>query len=57
VGVAECISVVSPRVTPKMNNGLICEFVRKEVDTALSQMQPLKAPSLDGYAVCFFQKH
>lgn len=33
------------------------EFTMEEVDTALSQMSPLKAPRPDGFSVSFFQKH
>jgi hypothetical protein len=56
-GMEECPAAVLARVTPAMNQILLRQYSSEEVDLALSQMQPLKAPSPDGYVVCFFQKH
>jgi len=33
------------------------EFTGDEVDRALFQMHPVRAPGPDGFGVCFFQKH
>lgn len=51
------MEVVSPRVTPAVNDALTKIFTHEEVDLAFSQMHPLKAPGANGFGVCFFQKH
>jgi hypothetical protein len=57
VGLEECIEAVPTRVTPPVNEGLLREFTGDEVDQALFQIHPLKAPGPDGFGACFFQKH
>jgi hypothetical protein len=57
VGIQECLSTISPRAIHEMNAGLTCPYTLEEVDFALRQMQPMKAPGPDGYSVCFFQQH
>ena len=44
-------------VSANMNAGLIEEFTRLEVETALKQMAPLKAPGPDGMPPLFFQHY
>lgn len=56
-GVDECLSVVQPRITQAMNEGLTRTFTFDEVDRALTQMLSLKTPGPDGFGVCFFQEH
>jgi hypothetical protein len=43
-------------VTANMNSMLLLECTTEEVELALSQMHPLKSPSPDGFAACFYQK-
>jgi hypothetical protein len=45
------------RVTVAMNERLLQKFEAAEVDMALSQMQPLKSPRLDGFAASFLSKN
>ena len=49
------LEVIQPLVTEDMNTSLIKEFTRHEVDIALKEMVPLKAPSPDGMPHLFFQ--
>lgn len=51
------LASVSPRVTLALNSNLLQEFTVEEINKALAQMQPLKAPGPEGYRVCFYQKH
>ena len=37
-----------------MNDGLVEAFTKEEVETALKQMTPLKAPGPDGMPPLFF---
>jgi len=40
-----------------MNAGLTRCFTPEEINEALAQMYPLKAPGPDGFGVCFYQQH
>ena len=44
-------------VSEDMNDGLVASFTKEEVETALKQMAPLKAPGLDGMPPIFFQHY
>ena len=44
-------------VTPDMNNMLLAEFTKIEVDIAFKQMAPLKAPSPNGMPPIFYQHY
>ena len=54
--VEEVVLSIKPVVTEDMNNCLIEPFSREEIECALNQMAPLKAPGPDGMPPIFFQK-
>ena len=51
----EILHAVELKVSREMNADLSCEFHEGEVRKALKQMYPLKAPSLDGMPLLFYQ--
>lgn len=55
--IEEVLSGVQSLVTSEMNVGLTRCFTSKEINDALAQMHPLKAPGPDGFGVCFYQQH
>ena len=48
---------VPRKVTPEMCDLLTRPFTEEEVETALFQMAPSKAPGVDGFNAGFFQTH
>jgi hypothetical protein len=44
-------------VTDAMNQSLTCVFREEEVDEAIHQMHPSKAPGPDGFSAAFYQKY
>lgn len=50
-----CLSCIEERVNADMNEKLQKLFTREEIEEALHQMAPLKAPRPDGYNAQFFQ--
>jgi hypothetical protein len=51
-GIDECMSVVLPKVSQSMNEGLLRPFLLEETERTVFQMQPLKALGPDGFGVC-----
>lgn len=52
-----CLQQFEGRVSLSMNDELLKLFLREEVEQALYQMAPLKAPGPDGFSAGFFQTH
>ena len=52
-----CFAHFEERVTNAMNDELSKPFTSEEVNFALYQMGPLKAPGPDGLSAGFFQNH
>ena len=55
--ISEVTDTISARVIDEMNQNLIQTFTRSEVEAALKQMRPTKAPSPNGMSAIFFQKY
>ena len=55
--VAKVIATIPTWVTSEMNQSLMKEFTREEVEEALKQMHLTKTPGPDGMSVIFFQKY
>lgn len=55
--VEEVLNLINSRVTTQMNVDLIREFSPQEIRRALFDMDPPKAPGVDGMTTRFFQKY
>ncbi|KAL0286683.1 UNVERIFIED_CONTAM: hypothetical protein Sangu_2471600 [Sesamum angustifolium] len=53
--VDEILGVIEPRVTEEVNKELLHPYTIEEVNAALNQMYPFKAPGLDGMSPAFYQ--
>ncbi|CAL8164231.1 unnamed protein product [Prunus armeniaca] len=51
------IDMISPKVPDQMKHFLVKPYNRDEVEIALKQMPPSKAPGIDGMPAVFFQKY
>ncbi|XP_043815337.1 uncharacterized protein LOC122724442 [Manihot esculenta] len=54
---AELLPLVQPRIGAEDNVELLADFTNEEFRSALFQMDPNKAPGLDGLNPAFFQKY
>ena len=52
----ECLDAVDARVTEDMREFLSTQFTAEEVQAALFQMGPTKAPGPEGMNALFYQK-
>ena len=55
--ILEVLETIPNKITEDMNQRLIQEFTREEVEIALNQMHPTKAPGPDGMSTTFFQNY
>ena len=53
----EMLEAIQPKVIDRMNEVLMQDFWAAEVEKALKQMHPLKAPGPDGMPPLFFQHY
>ena len=55
--ISKVLDAIPTKVTEHMNQSFIKEFTREEIEIALNQMHPTKAPGLDGMIATFFQNY
>ena len=55
--ILEVVEAVDPKVTDEMNQMLVKQFTRNEIEAALKQMHPTKSPGADGMLAIFYQKY
>ena len=55
--ILEVLDTIPTKVAEEMNQLLIQEFTREEIEVALDQMHPTKAPGPDDMSAIFFQKY
>ena len=55
--ILEVVEAVDPKVFDEMNQYLIKQFTRDEIEAALKQMHPTKSPGPNGMPAIFFQNY
>ena len=55
--ISEVLDAIPTKVTEEMNQSLIKEFTREEIEIALNQMHPTKAPGPNSMFAIFFQNY
>ena len=55
--ILEVVEAIDPKVSDEMNQCLIKQFTRDEIEAALKQMHPTKSPGLDGMPAIFYKKY
>jgi hypothetical protein len=53
----EVVNLFSQVITDEMNYDLSKPYTVEEISDAIFQIGPIKAPGLDGYPACFFQRN
>jgi hypothetical protein len=53
----ELLNLLQVRVSTEMNESMCKEFTKEEIGDALFQVEPLKAPSIDGFSARFYQRN
>lgn len=54
--IADSVAALDTKVSSKMNQRLVADFIVEEISAALNQMPALKAPGPDGFLACFYKK-
>ena len=54
--IQEVIDTMEPKVSVEMNQNLIRQFTKEEVEAALKQMHPTKSPGPNSMSAVFYQK-
>ena len=54
--IQEVIDTMEPKVSVEMNQNLIRQFTKEEVEAALKQMHPTKSPGPNSMSAIFYQK-
>ena len=54
--ILDALQGLTPTITPDMNQQLDDPFTTEDINTALFQMSPIKAPRPDGLPVAFYKK-
>ena len=55
--ILEVVEAIDPKVSDEMNQSLIKQFTKDEIEAALKQIHPTKSPGLDGMPAIFYQKY